>query len=111
MLDRGASFARRSAPALFSIALMWWGCSDETAPDTTGGGTSGSAASSSSDASSSSASSSSSSGGGSDFAERVGLSCEDDVDCGPDLFCLRAVDDDPVWGGGIAGGYCTKHCF
>lgn len=35
--------------------------------------------------------------------------CETEEDCGGGR-CILTASDDPVFGGGVAGGYCTKDC-
>lgn len=39
----------------------------------------------------------------------VGASCSTDADCGG-LTCLKSTDTVPTFGGGPAGGYCTREC-
>jgi hypothetical protein len=47
-------------------------------------------------------------GGG---AEQLALPCASDGDCGGEgLRCVRAADDEPVFGGGPASGYCSRAC-
>jgi hypothetical protein len=40
----------------------------------------------------------------------LGAECAMDDDCGGVLRCLSAASDDPIFGGGPAGGFCTKAC-
>ncbi len=40
----------------------------------------------------------------------LGLSCTSDPECGPGGHCVKAGDNDPLFGGGPAGGYCTATC-
>jgi hypothetical protein len=40
----------------------------------------------------------------------LAMECTSDAHCGSGLKCLTFKDDDPVLGGGPAGGYCTKPC-
>ncbi len=46
-------------------------------------------------------------GGGSGL---LAMECKSNADCGPGLKCMTVKDNDPVLGGGPAGGYCTKAC-
>ncbi|MFO0756566.1 MAG: hypothetical protein U0359_08755 [Byssovorax sp.] len=52
------------------------------------------------------------SGGGSDggVTDFLGATCTADADCGNALVCVKADDDDAVFGGGPAGGLCTHVC-
>src|SRR6188768_321753 len=71
-----------------------------------GAGGAGEASSTSSKSSSKSTSSSSSGGPGS-----IGMACTADGDCGGGFTCLKPADTSPaLFGGGAAGGYCTKSC-
>jgi Cys-rich repeat protein len=40
----------------------------------------------------------------------IGATCDSDSDCGTDGRCVLPSDDDPIFGGGPAGGYCTQDC-
>src|SRR5689334_19956531 len=40
----------------------------------------------------------------------LGAACKTNMDCGGVLYCLSAGSDDPIFGGGPAGGFCTKAC-
>ena len=40
----------------------------------------------------------------------LGSACKTDADCGGMLVCVTAKDDNPVFGGGAAGGICTHSC-
>jgi hypothetical protein len=40
----------------------------------------------------------------------LGASCASDTDCGSLLNCLGPTSKDPIFGGGPAGGFCTKVC-
>lgn len=40
----------------------------------------------------------------------LGAECVSDIECGRVLNCLKAASDDPIFGGGPAGGFCTKAC-
>ncbi|WP_437316581.1 hypothetical protein [Sorangium sp. So ce385] len=51
----------------------------------------------------------STSSGGPDLAKFLGAACEADADCGPDGICFLESASD-FFGGGPAGGYCTKSC-
>ncbi len=42
---------------------------------------------------------------------KLGAQCAGDNDCDPGGRCVTAKDDDPVFGGGAVGGYCTKDCL
>ncbi|MEO7328934.1 MAG: hypothetical protein ABI193_10170, partial [Minicystis sp.] len=46
-------------------------------------------------------------GGITDF---FGVFCGADSDCGSALVCVKATDDDAIFGGGPAGGLCTRVC-
>jgi hypothetical protein len=41
---------------------------------------------------------------------QIALRCTGDTDCGGDLTCVLPGDDNPVFGGGAPGGFCTKPC-
>lgn len=41
---------------------------------------------------------------------RLGFKCGSDSDCGGLFTCLDAASEDPIFGGGPAGGFCTKAC-
>jgi hypothetical protein len=40
----------------------------------------------------------------------VAQACTTDTDCEPGLTCITDTDNDPVFGGGPAGGFCTTAC-
>jgi hypothetical protein len=40
----------------------------------------------------------------------LGAECATERDCGGVLNCLKATSEDPIFGGGPAGGFCTKAC-
>lgn len=92
-------------------AAAFAGCgSDETSPTTTSTGTGGSGSTSTSTNTSTTTTTttvSQTTGGG---ASKLAESCISDADCGPDLKCSLSSADDAVFGGGPAGGYCTKSC-
>jgi hypothetical protein len=48
------------------------------------------------------------SSGGDDML--LGAQCSDDTMCGMALKCIKDSDTDKTFGGGPAGGYCTKTC-
>jgi hypothetical protein len=92
------------------------GCSIsiETSVGTGGQGTSSAVVSSGGDATGTSVATGS--GGGSDADAGVGggaglaAACTSDATCGFGLTCLTDTIDDPVFGGGPAGGFCTAAC-
>ena len=45
-----------------------------------------------------------------DDRRRVAAACASSADCGPGLSCIKDTDNDPVFGGGPAGGFCTAVC-
>src|SRR5690349_21142715 len=61
-------------------------------------------------ASSSSSASSASGVGGDGDIPGIALACAADSDCAAGLRCVTSNDSDPIWGGGPAGGYCSKAC-
>ena len=116
----------RSVPALLVamgiaalVALGVEGCSVsiESSQGTGGGqGTSSAVVSSGGDVTSTSAATGNGGSGGGSGGAGVGggaglaASCENDAGCGPGLTCLTDTIDDPVFGGGPAGGFCTAVC-
>lgn len=59
----------------------------------------------------SSTASASSSGGMSSGGAPLGGACETNSDCEKALVCDRETDNDPIFGGGPAGGLCTSLCM
>src|SRR5262249_45337393 len=61
--------------------------------------------------SSSSAATSASGVGGDGDISGLALTCAADGDCAAGLRCIKPSDSDPIFGGGPAGGYCSKSCL
>ncbi len=40
----------------------------------------------------------------------VAAPCQENSDCAPELLCLADTVNDPIFGGGPAGGFCTAAC-
>lgn len=78
--------------------------------NTATGGAGGGYGPSGSSSSSSSAGGSVSSGSGGSGGGGIGASCAADTDCHADLLCLLDSATDPLFGGGPAGGFCTRSC-
>jgi hypothetical protein len=105
-----------SSPALVAAAIA--GCSvvaeSPTAATGAGGASSVTASSGAGGGASSgttSATTTSSSGGGdAGIVDFLGAACTADADCGNALVCVKATDDDAIFGGGPAGGMCTRVC-
>jgi hypothetical protein len=49
-------------------------------------------------------------GGGGSNVNRLGYACAVDADCGGALTCINASENDAIFGGGPAGGLCSKTC-
>src|SRR6185503_18684089 len=115
-LRREASMGRQQAQLLlmgFGIAIAGYaGCGGD---ETTGGTTSGTAGGDTTSTTSSAMTTTTTgmpatsvtTGPG---ASGLAMACAADTDCGMGLVCSKASDTEPVFGGGVAGGYCTKSC-
>lgn len=105
--------AHRLIPLFLSLGVMaaWAGCGsdDSSGVPTTATTTSGSGGSTSTTTSATTGTTvASTSSGGTD--SKLGLDCQEDSDCGDGGRCITPTENDPVIGGGPAGGYCTKDC-
>jgi hypothetical protein len=49
-------------------------------------------------------------GGGVTLGGGIAAPCASDADCRTDLKCLQDTFNDPIFGGGPAGGFCTRVC-
>jgi hypothetical protein len=116
--------------AAFAIGAAGYGCSSSSSGSSTTGGTTGGAGGSGTTTTTTTtkttSTSTSTSGGGSGqgggtstggsgqggggTSEYLGAACSADGDCGAGLRCITSTTNDPVLGGGPAGGYCSKDC-
>lgn len=48
--------------------------------------------------------------GGASIGDKIAAACASDAECGPGLSCLADTTNDPIFGGGPAGGFCTRTC-
>src|SRR5262249_27860710 len=89
-------------------AVAFAGCSSKDIADASSAG--GGGHSSGTHASNSTGEPSVTASTGSGTEPNLGMACVEDADCQGDLKCARSDKDNPFFGGGPAGGYCTKDC-
>lgn len=106
----GKRFLTAAALLVAAVGLVTVAaCSGDDAPSPPSHGTASSTSSGSGGSSSSSTSGTGGSGTGGASAVPIGAACASDADC-EEGRCMVAGVDEPVFGGGIAGGYCTLDC-
>jgi hypothetical protein len=90
-----------------AVVVGFWGCGFTVDTSGAGGGSMTAVASA---ASTTSGYPGAGGGGGAPGAGGIAAPCMSMSDCGPGLDCLLPSASDPVFGGGVAGGFCTEQC-
>lgn len=92
-----------------SLVALLAACSGDDAPAPPSQGTTTSTSSGSGGSSSAATTGSGGAGGSATTTTPIGATCVTDADCEGGR-CMVPTVDEPVFGGGIAGGYCTRDC-
>lgn len=94
----------------FGAAVSAAGCSSETGTSSGDGGEGGTTTSNSATSSTAGPGPVGSSSSGSSVQDRIAEPCTEDVQCGAGARCIKSSDNNPIFGGGPADGYCTIDC-
>lgn len=90
------------------FAAGFWGCGGDDGDGTSTTGTGGSGGTPTT--TSTMAQGVGGGAGGTMVDENIGKACASDADCGMGNTCVTPAANDMFFGGGVAGGYCTRAC-